>query len=515
MKQRTIKRMLAMGAALLPAFVMALLLGVASPARAAGTVGSGPGTCDDAGLSTAMAGGGLVTFNCGAGPVVIPITLKTLTSGSTTIDGGGGLITLDGGGTHQLFVVTGTATLVLKNLTLAHGYTNGGLGGAIYNSGVLTLTNSSVVSSQAVGNAGGGGIFNDHGSVALVSSTLASNVGGSSTGSGIGGGALYNNGGSATLTNATLMSNTSSYDGGGVLNRGGALTITGSSLVGNLAWYGGGIENQTAGATLVLVDTTLRANQAYTTYFGGTGNGGALDNFNGAAATLNNVTLSSNHAEDGGGLENDTSFLTVTNSTLSTNTAGYAGGGFDSAYGISTLTNVTLSGNGAVNSGGGLDNYHARTTLTFVTLSGNSAANGGGLYQIGTSAGQAITLTDTLVAHGASGVDCVSVSSTFSITSNNYNLSDDTSCNSYFIKANDQKNVNPLLGPLADNGGPTLTHLPAAGSPAVDHGGLICPATDQRGVARPQGPACDIGSVERAGTGFVPTSWLYLPLVRR
>jgi hypothetical protein len=63
--------------------------------------------------------------------------------------------------------------------------------------------------------------------------------------------------------------------------------------------------------------------------------------------------------------------------------------------------------------------------------------------------------------------------------------------------------ASPQLGPLAANGGPTLTRAPADGSPAIDHGGTRatgCPATDQRGVSRPQGPACDIGAVEvRAG----------------
>ena len=58
--------------------------------------------------------------------------------------------------------------------------------------------------------------------------------------------------------------------------------------------------------------------------------------------------------------------------------------------------------------------------------------------------------------------------------------------------------LDPLLGPLQDNGGPTFTHALLPGSPAIDH----IPAencevtTDQRGVARPQGAACDIGAYE-------------------
>jgi hypothetical protein len=62
--------------------------------------------------------------------------------------------------------------------------------------------------------------------------------------------------------------------------------------------------------------------------------------------------------------------------------------------------------------------------------------------------------------------------------------------------ASDLIGVNPLLGPLGDNGGPTRTHALGAGSPAIDAAGDACPATDQRGVARPLGARCDIGSYE-------------------
>ena len=79
----------------------------APPARAAGTVGSGtPGSCTEAALNAALAGGGTVTFNCGGGPVVIPITSTKVLSSSTTIDGTGQQVTLDGGGTTKMFLTT-------------------------------------------------------------------------------------------------------------------------------------------------------------------------------------------------------------------------------------------------------------------------------------------------------------------------------------------------------------------------------------------------------------------------
>jgi hypothetical protein len=91
------------------------------------------------------------------------------------------------------------------------------------------------------------------------------------------------------------------------------------------------------------------------------------------------------------------------------------------------------------------------------------------------------------------------------------NVADDTSCG--LTATGDQQGVNPLLGALANNGGPTMTHLPGAGSPAIDGGVATgCPAADQRGVARPQDGnndstvACDSGAVEIAGTAPTTTT---------
>jgi hypothetical protein len=72
----------------------------------------------------------------------------------------------------------------------------------------------------------------------------------------------------------------------------------------------------------------------------------------------------------------------------------------------------------------------------------------------------------------------------------------------------------PNLGPLADNGGATQTHALLSGSPAIDAGdNSTCPATDQRGVARPQGSACDIGAYELGD--FEAQIQLFLPLTQR
>jgi hypothetical protein len=86
-------------------------------------------------------------------------------------------------------------------------------------------------------------------------------------------------------------------------------------------------------------------------------------------------------------------------------------------------------------------------------------------------------------------------SGTVSLTSGGHNVFTDATC---APTGTDPQVPSALLGPLADNGGPTPTHALLDGSPAIDWAdGALCPATDQRGVARPQGPACDAGAFER------------------
>ncbi|MEP7359080.1 MAG: choice-of-anchor Q domain-containing protein, partial [Anaerolineales bacterium] len=203
------------------------------------------------------------------------------------------------------------------------------------------------------------------------------------------------------------------------------------------------------------------------------------------------VTLSDNFSYAGGGINNE---------------------GSDNPAGQLWVTNSTLSQNSADNYAGGLDNYHARATLLNVTLAGNFSPVGGNLSQVGALPTQTLTVTASILVHGTSGGNCLVNSGAVNIVSGDYNLADDTTCNTYFSQPHDQKNVPAQLGPLADNGGPTLTYLPADASPAVEHGGPGCPSTDQRGFGRPHGAACDAGSVE---VGAVPLAKLYLPLLLR
>jgi CSLREA domain-containing protein len=188
--------------------------------------------------------------------------------------------------------------------------------------------------------------------------------------------------------------------------------------------------------------------------------------------------------------------VNLVRSTMSGNTASTGGG---LAAGDATLVNSTISGNtgGGIVAGGTVELSNATIT-----------ENVGG----GVTAGS-VVLRNTIVA-GNAPVDCV-VGST---TGGAYNIDGDGSCG---LSGSDQPRVYPLLGPLADNGGPTFTHGLLAGSPAIDmgspavpgSGGTACEATDQRGVARPDGPRCDVGAFEGTDTTTTPPPCPHLPRV--
>ena len=201
--------------------------------------------------------------------------------------------------------------------------------------------------------------------------------------------------------------------------------------------------------------------------------------------------MSRNSAQGGGGILNAAD-LELYNVTLDANTS-YSGGAIGN-LGNAILTNVTLSGNSSENNGGAMYSYHAGAILTNVTLSGNWSTLGtGGIHNDEAST----TLTNTLIAKGKSGANCEGV------TNGDFNLSDDNSCR--FGVGHD--NVNLLLGPLANNGGDTKTHLPQTGGPAIDNGTIISSLlTDQRGVHRPQGTGFDVGAVEVQPAPPTPTA---------
>lgn len=239
------------------------------------------------------------------------------------------------------------------------------------------------------------------------------------------------------------------------------------------------------------------------TITGGVGNGAGI--FNNGTLTLNNVTVSGNTAEMGGlggGIWNYTDgILTLNNSTVSGNSAlpdqyGMGWGGGIANYGTLTLNNSTVSGNIAAVGGG----IFGAVTLNSDTVSRNTATEGigGGIATAGTTA----TARNTIIA-GNTGSDFNGT-----LTSRGYNLIGDTTGGTGFRSdLGDLLNVDPLLGPLTDNGGPTLTHLPLSGSPAI---GAADPngckdeteqvlTIDQRN--QPRLDPCTMGSVDPRNPG--------------
>jgi CSLREA domain-containing protein len=289
---------------------------------------------------------------------------------------------------------------------------------------------------------------------------------------------------SVWLHNVTITSNVSSGGGGGIATTGinEVVTVTNSTVSFNTAQFGdgGGIN---ADGTTTVQDSTVRNNTA--SFAGG---GLRL----GGTSTVRRVTVRNNSTAsgtlgNGGGIS--ASFgMTLEDSTVSANTAAAHGGGVF-ANG-STVRNSTISGNDAGTQGGGVSTSGA-LSLTHVTVADNDAVtNGEGTFTFGS--GAAITARDTIFYDPGASAECSGTAP----TSNGHNLARDGTCG--LGGAGDLPFTNPVLGVLQDNGGPTLTRLPAANSPAVNNGDNAGVTKDQRGVNRPQGPGFDIGAVERA-----------------
>jgi hypothetical protein len=221
--------------------------------------------------------------------------------------------------------------------------------------------------------------------------------------------------------------------------------------------------------------------------------------------TVLNSTLSGNsagNAIDGGGILSGTfkspGGVIVINSTISGNSASGGGGGIAIYYGGLTVVNSTISGNSAEGEGGGIANYIGGVQVANSTISGNSAASGGGIYNVAGQFGGTIEISNTIFNAGALGENIFN--NRGMVTSHGYNISSDDG-GGLLIGPGDQINTDPLLGPLRNHGGPTLTHVPLRGSPAIDAGDPSFtppPDHDQRGACflRVFGPGIDVGSVE-------------------
>jgi CSLREA domain-containing protein len=344
-------------------------------------------------------------------------------------------------------------------------------GGGIFNSGTLVLDMVAVTGNTA-GAGGAGG------------SAGSSGCGGGNGGQGGSGGGMYNLG-SLTMTDSTVQGNTAGAGGAGGGGDANPLEASGPGGSGGSGGSGGGIYSQ--GRLLVTASTI---------YENGAGVGG-VGGQAGAGIGPRGADGSGGQGASGGGIFSASGSLRVTNSTLFNNLAGAgaAGGGVTGAggdggsggaiavaAGPSVVRNATVADN-RVGAGGAPGSTAARP---------GASGLGGGLFAQSSTTADDMSLQNTIVASGL-GSGCAG-STRSAIANDGHDLS-------YGDKTCPGPRGNPKLGPLKDNGGSTKTMAIGAGSAAIDRIPRKtgdCPSTDQRGVRRPQGRACDIGAFEFA-----------------
>lgn len=402
-----------------------------------------------------------------------------------------------GGGLYNAFggVSTLTNVTLSSNRTITDGTTTAPRGAGVLNAGTLTMTGGSVISNTSpVALGGGGGFYN--GDCTNPASLVLNGVAVQGNMAGFAGG-MYNCHGSVTIKQTTFYSNTGSGSTGGAINNSGnnaSLTIYDSQILSNTAGLGAAIYNssETSGATVTISRTLISGNTA-------TALGGGLRN---SASSFMNVYAS----------------LIVGNVVSTTGSAGRGGGVAN--RGLFYAENTTFSGNiardnlGTSQGGAILSEGNSTLTLRNVTISDNKANTAGSICTNGTTTGPcgsgsstaSSDLGNTIIANSRDS-DTNALNNNCSVVAmvdEHGNLESTNSC----LLAASTVNTNPLLGPLRFNGGPTRTYLPSPLSFAINNGtGLTgCPATDQRGFARPntiQNP-CDIGAVEVGPTLFLP-----------
>ncbi len=460
--------------------------------------GTASGDCAAAafGANTILLAPGTYTLNPLNGELLVASTVTAL-----TIEGSGeAATTLSGDAATRVLAIAHGAPVLIDNLSIANGQAQAGAagvsgagagsaggaganGGAILNDGNLTLTDVAITGSHAGGGGAGGAGGAGH-----------SGGGGGSGGSG---GAVYSTG-ILLLSGVTIAADAAGSGGNGAGAGAGGAT-GGAGGAGGAGGGGGGVANA-SGGTATVTASTFQANAAGSAGAGGAGGKGSTTGGQGGGGARGGF---------GGAITDSGSGVSITNSTFASNSAGVGGAG--GAGGPGAAKGGAGAGGGLGGSGGALAALpSAPVTLSSVTLAGNSAAaggaggsggagksggaggasgatnSGGGLYDTGSH----LTLADTLLASNADG-NCAAPS----LTNAGHNLSfGDSSCPSAFL------NGDPQLGPLQSNGGPTATIGLGTGSAAIGQNpsGAGCPATDQRGVPRPSGGACDIGAYQVA-----------------
>jgi hypothetical protein len=369
-----------------------------------------------------------------------------------------------------------------------------------------TFTGGTISGNAAV--SGGGGVYLEGGTNSFTGVTIENNTAGVADTENGNGGGIFAASGTNTFTDDTVNDNDAVWVngddgyGGGLDVTGGTVTFTGGSLESNSAYGGGGVA--IFGGTINISQAAISSNDVTE------GAGGVL--LDGGIASISQSTISNNAVTeeigvtefvgDGGGIVSDfCNPLTLTDDTIANNSASLLGGGyFGTACTTVSLDRPATAGPATSH----VEPSSADTTFLFDTIAGNSAGEGGG--NINTDDESTLAIGESIVANGVSGGvegDNCTFTDGGTLTSLGYNLIDDSTCGT--PGTGDIIGQGAQLGALANNGGPTQTLLPAAGSPAVSAvPAAACSgsgvSTDQRGTARGAGAYgnCTSGSVEVA-----------------
>jgi len=432
---------------------------------------SGPGSLRQAVLdANATAGADEVAFAPGLSGMITLTSDEILITDPLVISGpGAGVLTVSGNDHSRIFHIENPGLAAPIDVTLSR----------------LTLTLGNSLRSR--GDVAGGAVFVSGENLTILDSVISSSTSGvpfdpEVPGCGGNVGSFGLNVGTLRIANSTLTGGSSvgisGSNGGNLCVNGGGLILEESTLSGGTAHLGGGLYAE-AGAASRIFHATISGNQAH--------NSGGGVYLSGASYMIESSTISGNAAGVPG-----------------SNPALGLGGGVYLTEGNLQILNSTVSSNSAGQTGGGIAVSNTSLLLRLTTVSNNTAGIKAGSIMVSEPSNQ-VQLDHAIVANG---VPQDLASRQFAIfpptLTAHYSLIEAPG-DSILVGDHNLVGVDPLLGPLAGNGGPTLTHRPLPGSPAIDAGDPAIPsppAADQPGFARIFGPAVDLGSVE-VGQGLV------------
>jgi len=433
--------------------------------------------------SAGFDGGGIFVRNDGA-----PVTVTdSNVSSNTSNEAGGGIYTF-----VAPITITGSTFDANSSRTRGAGISSMGGEVTLNNSHVSGNTTTEGFSPYIVDKPiinGGGGIYTSFSGVSLTNSTITGNS------SATHGGGIRASG-DVTLIDSTVSQNTSANHGGGI-QAGGEVVLMNSKVIENTTSDGDGGGIHALGDSVTLYNSTIRANETNDVPSGvREGDGGGI--FAAVDVTLVESTVNGNISTyRGGGIKagdftTTSGAVTLTRSTISGNSSDDVGGGIYTFSSEVMLTDSTVSGNTALISGGGIYTRYGGVMLTGSTITANvtehSSGLGGGIYVRNSSVNPAFDVYNSIVAGNSANSAPDLLHDPGTTLNINYSLIGDTT-DSGIVPTTGVANlldIDPLIGPLADNGGPTQTHALLPGSPVLNSGDPSIPflATefDQRGV---------------------------------